>query len=344
MNTIQNTLAQLLAHKDLSRDDMTTLMQALMQGVATDAQIGAVLTALRMKGETPQEIAAAAEVMRALSTKVPIQDKTALVDTCGTGGDGANTFNISTAVAFVAAAGGAKVAKHGNRSVSSKTGSADVLEAAGVNLNLTPGQVAQCVEAIGVGFMFAPRHHGAMKHVIGPRKELGVRTIFNLLGPLTNPAGAPHQVLGVYDEALCDVFAQVLDQLGSHHVMVVHAEDGLDEISVASPTRVSELKNGKIKPWWIDPADFGAAHATLEALKVNSAEESLVLIKRAFTGETGPHADIIALNAGAALYVAGRAGDYAEGVAQARQILQSGAAQTKLDALVEMTNRFEADA
>ncbi len=344
MNTIQSLLAQLIEHKDLSKAEMAALMQSIMQGEATDAQIGAVLVALRMKGETPQEIASAAEVMRALSTKVPIQDKTALVDTCGTGGDGANTFNISTAVAFVAAAGGAKVAKHGNRSVSSKTGSADVLEAAGVNLNLTPEQVAQCVEEIGVGFMFAPKHHGAMKHVIGPRKALGVRTIFNLLGPLTNPAGAPNQVLGVYDENLCDVFAQVLEQLGSRHVMVVHADDGLDEISIASPTRVSELKEGEIKPWWIDPAEFEAAHDTLEPLKVNSAEESLTMIQSAFAGEPGPHADIIALNAGAALYVAGIAKTYAEGVAQAKSILKSGAAQQKLDALVAKTNEFKTHA
>lgn len=343
MNTVQTALAHLLEHKDLSTNEMKLLMRALMQGEATNAQIGAVLAALRMKGETPQEITAAAEVMRSLSVKVPIQDKTALVDTCGTGGDGANTFNISTAVAFVAAAGGAKVAKHGNRSVSSKTGSADVLEAAGVNLNLTPEQVAQCVEDIGVGFMFAPLHHSAMKHVIGPRKELGVRTIFNMLGPLTNPAEAPNQVLGVYDEALCDTFTEVLDRLGSRHVMVVHAEDGLDEISVASPTKVSELKNGETKPWWIDPAAFNAAHPSLAPLQVQSADESLALIQSAFAGEQGAYADIIALNAGAALYVAGVAESYAEGVERARDILKSGAAQAKLDALVEMTNRFKAD-
>jgi len=334
------TLNKLLQREDLSQPQMQALMRALMQGEATDAQIGAILVALRMKGETPQEIAAAAQVMRELAEKVPVGSTEHLVDTCGTGGDGASTFNISTAVAFVAAAGGAKVAKHGNRSVSSSTGSADVLEAAGVNLNLTPAQVAECVETLGVGFMFAPRHHSAMKHVIGPRKELGVRTIFNLLGPLTNPAGAPNQVLGVYDEALCDVFTQVLDSLGSRHVMVVHADDGLDEISIASPTRVSELKNGQIKPWWIDPADFDAAHDSLAPLKVSNAQQSLQMIRSAFAGEPGPHSDIIALNAGAALYVAGIDDSFAEGVAHARQLLASGAAQEKLDAFVAMTQEY----
>lgn len=334
------TLNKLLNREDLSPQQMQALMRMLMQGEATDAQIGAVLVALRMKGETPQEIAAAAQVMRELSAKVPVRDTNHLVDTCGTGGDGASTFNISTAVAFVAAAGGAKVAKHGNRSVSSSTGSADVLEAAGVNLDLTPEQVAECVETVGVGFMFAPKHHSAMRHVIGPRKELGVRTLFNMLGPLTNPAGAPNQVLGVYDEALCDVFAQVLDSLGSRHVMVVHADDGLDEISIASPTRVSELRSGQIKPWWIDPADYGAAYDSLEPLKVSNAEESLAMIKSAFAGEAGPHSDIIALNAGAALYVSGIDSDYAAGVAHARELLASGAAQAKLNAFVEQTRRY----
>jgi anthranilate phosphoribosyltransferase len=340
--SLQASLNKLLNRQNLHRDEMQALMRTLMQGEATNAQIGAVLVALRMKGETPVEIAAAAEVMRELSAKVPVKDMAHLVDTCGTGGDGANTFNISTAVAFVAAAGGAKVAKHGNRSVSSKTGSADVLEAAGVNLNLTPEQVAECVEEIGVGFMFAPMHHSAMKHVIGPRKELGVRTIFNMLGPLTNPAGAPHQVLGVYSDALCDTFAHVLDTLGSRHVMVVHADDGLDEISVSSSTRVSELKNGEVKPWWINPAEFNAAHDSLDALKVNSAEESLKLIRSAFAGEPGPHSDIIALNAGAALYVSGLASTYAEGVCHARELLAKGAAQEKLEQFVEKTCSFSA--
>ena len=337
---VKATLQKLLDRHDLHQQEMQALMRGLMHGEATPAQIGAVLVALRMKGETPSEIAAAAQVMRELSAKVPVHDIANLVDTCGTGGDGANTFNISTAVAFVAAAGGAKVAKHGNRSVSSSTGSADVLEAAGVNLNLTPEQVAECIEDIGVGFMFAPAHHAAMKHVIGPRRELGVRTLFNMLGPLTNPAGAPNQVVGVYDEALCDVFTTVLEELGSAHVMAVHADDGLDEISIASPTRVSELKQGTIKPWWIDPAEYGAAHDSLEPLKVSSAEESLAMIRSAFAGERGPHADIIALNAGAALYVAGIDGSYAEGVAHARELLAAGAAQAKLDALIEKTRRF----
>jgi len=336
----KDTLQRLLDRHDLHRDEMRALMRAFMQGEATAAQIGAALVALRMKGETPAEIAAAAEVMRALSARVPVKEVAHLVDTCGTGGDGANTFNISTAVAFVAAAGGARVAKHGNRSVSSSTGSADVLEAAGANLNLTPEQVAECIETVGVGFMFAPAHHSAMKHVIGPRRELGVRTIFNMLGPLTNPAGAPNQVVGVYADALCDVFTEVLRDLGSAHVMAVHADDGLDEISIASPTRVSELKNDTIRPWWIDPAEFDAAHDSLDPLRVASAEESLLMIRSAFAGEPGPHADIIALNAGAALYVAGLARDYAEGVAEARRLLAAGAAQQKLDAFIKKTRTF----
>ena len=341
---LKPALEQLLAREDLSKETMQQVMQALMSGQASDAQIGAILIALRMKGETPEEIAAAAQVMRDLAAGVSIADKTHLVDTCGTGGDGANTFNVSTASAFVVAAAGGKVAKHGNRSISSKSGSADVLEAAGVNLNLTPEQVAQCVEEVGVGFMFAPAHHSAMKHVIGARKSLGVRTLFNLLGPLTNPAGAPAQVVGVYDEALLPMFAEVLQRLGAKHVMVVHAEDGLDEISIASPTKVAELKAGQITEWQVQPQTLEKMHESLAPLAVNSAAESLALIEAVFHQKTDSRTeaakDIIALNAGAALYVSGLASSFEAGVQQAETAIQSGAAADKLQQFVQFTQRF----
>ena len=334
---IAQALQALLKKQDLTGSQMREVMQYLMSGAASDAEIAGLLVALRMKGETIDEIAAAAEVMRSLSVKVSVNDSLGLIDTCGTGGDGANIFNVSTATAFVAAAGGAKVAKHGNRSVSSKSGSADLLEAAGVNLGLTAHQVEACIEQLGVGFMFAPAHHGAMKHVIGVRKALGVRTVFNLLGPLTNPANAPAQVLGVYDRGLLVPFAQVLKQLGSEHVMVVHAADGLDEISVAAPTYVAELRDGVIKEWQINPAEYGMAHSSLLPLAVSSAQESLALIKQAFSGESGPAADIISLNAGAALYVAGQVASFADGVIRAKTLLQDGLAQQKLAQFVEFT-------
>ncbi|GAB6035254.1 anthranilate phosphoribosyltransferase [Galenea microaerophila] len=341
---LKPALEQLLAREDLSKETMQQVMQALMSGQASDAQIGAILIALRMKGETPEEIASAAQVMRDLAAGVSIADKTHLVDTCGTGGDGANTFNVSTASAFVVAAAGGKVAKHGNRSISSKSGSADVLEAAGVNLNLTPEQVAQCVEEVGVGFMFAPAHHSAMKHVIGARKSLGVRTLFNLLGPLTNPAGAPAQVVGVYDEALLPVFAEVLQRLGAKHVMVVHAEDGLDEISIASPTKVAELKAGQITEWQIQPQILEKMHESLAPLAVNSAAESLALIEAVFNQKTDSRTeaakDIIALNAGAALYVSGLASSFEAGVQQAETAIKSGAAADKLQQFVQFTQQF----
>ena len=344
VEVLKPALEQLLAKQDLSSDTMQQVMHALMSGEATEAQIGGILIALRMKGETNEEIAAAAKVMRELAAGVEIADKTHLVDTCGTGGDGANTFNVSTASAFVVAAAGGKVAKHGNRSISSKSGSADVLEAAGVNLNLTPEQVAQCVEEVGVGFMFAPAHHSAMKHVIGARKSLGVRTIFNLLGPLTNPAAAPAQVLGVYDKALLPVFAEVLKQLGAKHVMVVHAEDGLDEISIASPTDVVELKDGKITQWQIHPEQLGKAHESLQPLAVDSAAESLALIEAVFQNQqdsrTQAAKDIIVLNAGAALYVSGLAERFEAGIAKAEAAIESGAAAEKLKQFVLLTQQF----
>ena len=334
---IADALQALLKQQDLASTQMRDVMQYLMSGEASDAEIAGLLIALRMKGETIDEIAAAAEVMRSLSVKVNLGSLDGLIDTCGTGGDGANIFNVSTATAFVAAAGGAKVAKHGNRSVSSKSGSADLLEAAGVNLGLTATQVEACITELGVGFMFAPAHHGAMKHVIGVRRALGVRTVFNLLGPLTNPANAPAQVLGVYDRGLLVPFAQVLKQLGSEHVMVVHAADGLDEISVAAPTYVAELRNGQIKEWQIDPDEYGMAHPSLLPLSVASAEESLALIQQAFGGEAGPATDIIALNAGAALYVAGQVTSFADGVMRAKTLLRDGMAAQKFQQFIEFT-------
>ena len=326
-------------HHDLSVDDMYSVMQTIMTGEATPAQIGGFLIGLRMKGETVDEITAAARVMRELAAPVKVSGPH-LVDTCGTGGDAASTFNVSTASAFVVAAAGGKVAKHGNRSVSSKSGSADVLEAAGVNLDLSPEQVAQCVSDVGVGFMFAPKHHSAMKHAIGPRKEMGVRTIFNVLGPLTNPAGAPNQVLGVFSNQWVEPLAEVLKQLGSEHVLVVHSQDGMDEISVGAPTFVAELKNGKIETYTISPEDFGIASSSIDNLGVESAEESLAVIQSVFEGNTGPARDIVQLNAGAAIYAAGLTASLVDGVAKAGEVINSGAAMEKLNALVDASKRL----
>ena len=334
---IQQAIAAMLERKDLSREEMQSVMNAIMTGEATPAQIGGFLVGLRMKGETIDEITAAASVMRGLATKVNVSDPH-LVDTCGTGGDGAKTFNISTASAFVVAAAGGKVAKHGNRSISSKSGSADVLEAAGVNLDASPEQVAACVNEIGVGFMFAPKHHSAMKHAIGPRKEMGVRTIFNVLGPLTNPAGAQNQVLGVFSKDLVEPLAQVLGQLGSKHVMVVHAEDGMDEISISAPTHVAELKNGKVKCYTITPELFGIEESHVASIAVDDAEESLAKIKEVFDNQPGAARDIVALNAGAAIYVAGLVETMEAGVAKALSVIADGSARQKLDDLVRMTN------
>ena len=326
-------------HHDLSTDDMYSVMQTIMTGEATQAQIGGFLIGLRMKGETVDEITAAARVMRELATHVEVSGPH-LVDTCGTGGDAASTFNVSTASAFVVAAAGGKVAKHGNRSVSSKSGSADVLEAAGVSLDLSPEQVAQCVNEVGVGFMFAPKHHSAMKHAIGPRREMGVRTIFNVLGPLTNPAGAPNQVLGVFSNQWVEPLAEVLKQLGSEHVLVVHSQDGMDEISVGAPTFVAELKNGKIETYTVSPEDFGIAQSSIDKLGVDSADASLSVIKSVFEGNTGPARDIVQLNAGAAIYAAGISTSLADGVARAGEVIDSGGAMEKLNALVEISKRM----
>lgn len=337
---MQEAIRAVTEGRDLAADEMTAVMRTIMTGEATQSQIGGFLIGLRMKGETVDEIAAAAAVMRELATRVEVTGDN-VVDTCGTGGDGASTFNISTAVAFVAAAAGAKVAKHGNRSVSSKSGSADVLEAAGVNLDLSAEQVSRCVEEVGVGFLFAPKHHGAMKHAIGPRREMGVRTVFNVLGPLTNPAGAPNQVLGVFAGSLVEPLAAVLKQLGSRHVMVVHAEDGMDEISIGSSTRVAELKDGAVNTYDIAPEDFGIERADVSTLAVASAEESLSVIRGVLSGAiTGPAADIVALNAAAAIYTSGISVSFEEGLVLAREAMSSGAAARKLAALVELSNRI----
>lgn len=314
-------------------------MRAIMTGNATDAQIAGVLIALRCKGESIDEIAAAVEVMRELSSKVTAQGDH-LVDTCGTGGDGANTFNISTTSAFVVAAAGGQVAKHGNRSVSGRCGSADVLEAAGVNLNLSPSQVARCLETIGVGFLFAPKHHGAMKHTLGPRKELGVRTLFNVLGPLSNPASAPNQLIGVFARQWLEPLAKVLKQLGSRHVLVVNAEDGLDEISIASPTAIAELKQGEITAYTVTPGQFGLNTAALSELEVADAESSLAMLTSVLDNKPGAAKDIVLLNAGAAIYAANLAASLAEGVGRAREAIASGAARAKFDALVSFSNQL----
>jgi anthranilate phosphoribosyltransferase len=323
--------------RDLTSEEMIEVMHLIMGGDATQAQIGAFLIGLRMKGETVEEIAAAATVMRELALRVRV-DVSHLVDTCGTGGDAAGTFNISTASAFVAAAAGARVAKHGNRSVSSKSGSADVLEAAGVKLDINAEQAARCIEAVGLGFLFAPTHHGAMRHAIGPRREMGVRTIFNLLGPLTNPASAPNQVIGVFASEWVGKLAQVMQRLGSHHVLVVNAEDGMDEISIAGRTSVAELRNGEIEQYSIAPEEFGFERADLRTLRVESAAESLAMVRAVLSNTPGPARDIVALNAGAAIYAADVVSTLAEGIDLAVAALASGRAAGKLEALVACTN------
>jgi anthranilate phosphoribosyltransferase len=336
---IQQAIKKLIDKISLSSQEMQEIMRIIMSGGATDAQIAGFLIALRCKGETVEEIAAAVAVMRELATRVPVTGAH-VVDTCGTGGDGANTFNISTAAAFVVAAAGGQVAKHGNRSVSSRCGSADVLEAAGVILDLTPEQVAQCVHETGVGFLFAPKHHGAMKHTITVRKELGVRTLFNLLGPLANPASAPNQLVGVFAKEWVEPLAQVLKKLGSQHVLVVHAEDGLDEISIASETYVAELKDGSVKTYSISPEEFGLQRATLTELAAESAENSLTMIKSVLSNRSGAALDIVLLNAGAAIYAANLTGSFIDGIQRAREVIASGAALTKLDALIQTSNKL----
>ncbi|MDH2919504.1 MAG: anthranilate phosphoribosyltransferase, partial [Sideroxydans sp.] len=314
-------LTQLLDRRDLAHADMLALMQNLMSGALTPAQIAAVLIALRSKGESVTEIAAAATVMRALSTRVAIADDTHLIDTCGTGGDGAQTFNISTASAIVAAAAGAKVAKHGGRSVSSTCGSADILEKLGVNVNLTPEQVAACVAQIGVGFMFAPNHHSAMKYAAPVRRELGVRTLFNLLGPLTNPAGAKNQVMGVFARELTGKLAAVLQQLGSQHVLVVHGADGMDEITLSGVTYIAELKNNTVREYTVQPADFGLAIAMQDQIRVANADEAQAMLLTVLDNQASAARDIVLMNAGAAIYVAGLSDSLHDGVTKAREVI-----------------------
>jgi anthranilate phosphoribosyltransferase len=332
------TLTRLIDRHDLPFAEMRELMQHIMGGQLTAAQIAAVLVALRIKGETVSEIAAAAAVMRELSSKVSVQNTGHLIDTCGTGGDGAQTFNISTASAIVAAAAGARVAKHGGRSVSSTCGSADVLEKLGVNVTLKPDQVAHCVDSIGVGFMFAPNHHIAMKHAAPVRRELGVRTLFNLLGPLTNPAGAQNQLLGVFHQSLTAKLAQVLGELGSRHVLVVHGADGMDEISISEGTYVAELKDGKVREYTVHPDDFGLPSAPVDLLRVANIDEACEKLLGVLDNETGAARDIVQLNAGAAIYVAGLAASLKQGVEKADHAIASGAARNKLRQLIDVSN------
>ena len=334
---IQTAIQKVIEKENLSADEMIDVMQLIMTGQATPAQIGGFLIGLRIKGETVDEITSAASVMRSLATPVDIQTDN-LVDIVGTGGDGSSTFNISTASCFVVAAAGGHVAKHGNRSISSKSGAADVLEAAGVNLSASPETIKACVEELGVGFMFAQMHHSAMKHAIGPRKEMGVRTIFNLLGPLTNPASAPNLLLGVYAREWVRPLADVLQKLGNHHVMVVNADDGLDEISIAAPTFVAELKNGVVTEYTISPEDFGMKTQSLDSVRVADAKESLAMVQSVFNNKESTARDIVALNAGAAIYVAGLADSHQAGINKALEVIASGQASEKLAALVTKTN------
>ncbi len=336
---IQHVLQQLLDKQALTFEEMRDVMHFIMSGSATDAQIGGFLIALRCKGETIDEIAAAVEVMRELANKVTVNGAH-IIDTCGTGGDGASTFNISTTCAFVVAAAGGQVAKHGNRSVSSRCGSADLLEVAGVNLNLSTEQVEQCVNDLGVGFLFAPKHHGAMKHTIHVRKEMGVRTLFNLLGPLSNPAGAPNQLIGVFAKEWIEPLAQVLKKMGSQHVLVVNAEDGLDEISIASATSVAELKAGQVSTYTISPDQFGFNRASLAELAVDNAETSLVMVKSVLDNKDSAAKDIVLLNAGAAIYAANLTDTLAAGIEKARQVIASGEAKAKLNALIAYSQKF----
>ncbi|MBC7205075.1 MAG: anthranilate phosphoribosyltransferase [Methyloversatilis sp.] len=338
--TPKQALERVIEHREIFRDEMTALMRQIMTGEVSPTLIAAILIGLRVKKETVGEIAAAAMVMRELSMKVPVDNTQTLVDTCGTGGDGAHTFNISTASMFVAAAAGARVAKHGGRASSSQSGSADVLEALGVNLNLTPAQVSTCIEQVGVGFMFAPNHHSAMKHAAPVRRELGVRTMFNILGPLTNPAGAANQVMGVFHADLVGILARVLKELGSRNVMVVHGRDGLDELSISGDTFVGELRDGEVKEYTVHPSDFGLAVHALDTLRVADVQASRDMLLAALDGTLPPARDIVLLNAGASLYVSGVADSLRDGVDRAREAIESGAARQRLDKLVELSRAF----
>ncbi|MCC4307157.1 anthranilate phosphoribosyltransferase [Alcanivorax marinus] len=338
---IKEALATVVDHIDLTTDQMQDVMREIMTGGATDAQIGGFLVALRMKSESLDEITGAALVMRELVTPVVVDNRRHLVDIVGTGGDGANLFNVSTASAFVAAAAGCRVAKHGNRSVSSKSGSSDLLEAAGIRLDLSPTEIARCVDGVGVGFMFAPAHHGAMKYAIGPRKELGMRTLFNILGPMTNPAGVQRLVVGVFSDKLCRPMAEVMGRLGAEHVMVVHGLDGLDEISLAGRTHVAEYKDGTVNEYTLTPEDVGLESDSLVGLDVTDPQASLALIRDAFGKRKGRHAgkaaDMITLNAGAAIYVAGVTRTLEEGVRMAEDLVHNGEAAERMRELAQFS-------
>ncbi len=336
---VQEAIKTVTEGRDVSSQEMIDVMRRIMTGEATDAQIGGFLIGLRMKGETVDEVVGAATVMRELSSRVHA-DVEHLVDTCGTGGDASGTFNISTAAALVTAAAGARVAKHGNRSVSSASGSADLLEAAGVNIDLTPEQVGECIERAGIGFLFAPAHHKAMRHAIGARREMAVRTLFNVLGPLTNPAGAPNQVIGVFSAHWVEHLARVLGELGSRHVVVVHAADGLDEISIGAETNVAEARDGEISTYTIAPEDCGLERADVAGIRAGTRDASLALVHQCLDDVDGPARDIVALNAGAAIYTSGVAASLQEGVDRARESMRSGAARGKLDELVQVSNGF----
>jgi anthranilate phosphoribosyltransferase len=336
--TPQEALQRTIEHREIFHDEMLHIMRLIMNGEMSPVMMAALITGLRVKKETIGEITAAAQVMREFSTKVEVADKTHLIDIVGTGGDGSHTFNISTCAMFVAAAAGAKVSKHGGRSVSSKSGSADVLESLGININLSPEAIARCIATVGVGFMFAPNHHPAMKNVAPIRKELGVRTIFNILGPLTNPASAPNILMGVFHPDLVGIQVRALQRLGAEHALVVYGKDGMDEISLGAATVVGELKNGEITEYEIHPEDFGLPMAGSRALRVETPEQSMQMLKGVLDGEAGAPADIVMLNAGAALYAANVAASMVEGIALARQAIASGAARHTLDALVKATH------
>lgn len=336
----QQALQRVIEHREIFHDEMVSLMRQIMAGEVSPVLMAALITGLRVKKETIGEIAAAASVMRELSTKVPVADGTALVDTCGTGGDGAHTFNISTAAMFVAAAGGARVAKHGGRSVSSQSGSADVLEALGAQINLSPEQVAACIKQVGIGFMFAPNHHGAMKHAAPVRRELGIRTLFNILGPLTNPASAPHQVLGVFHPDLVGIQVRVLQRLGSKRALTVFGREGLDEISISGPTLIGELNDGEIREYEVSPEQFGFRTHALETLQVKDVAGSRAKVLDALEGRDIPARDIVAFNAAASLYVSGCVPSLEDGVEVALGLIASGAAREQVNAFVACTRAF----
>ena len=338
--TPQEALQRTIEHREIFHDEMLHLMRMIMRGELSPVLCAAILTGLRVKKETIGEISAAAQVMREFSNKVPVRDKTHLVDIVGTGGDGAHTFNISTCAMFVIAAAGAKVSKHGGRSVSSKSGSADAMEALGVNINLTPAQIADCIAEVGVGFMFAPNHHPAMKNVAPVRKELGVRTLFNILGPLTNPADAPNILMGVFHEDLVGIQVRALQRLGAEHAVVVYGRDGLDEISLGAGTLVGELKDGVVREYEIHPEDFGLRMVGTRAFKVENAQESIAMLRGVLAGDAGPAHDIVCLNAGAALYAANVASSIEDGLQLAREAINTGAALQKLQELVGYSQRL----